>query len=37
MPRYGYDMNPEERWNVVNYVRKEIEKGPVPSDQEGGE
>lgn len=26
MPRYGYDMNPEERWNVVNYIREVIQK-----------
>lgn len=26
MPRYGYDMNPTERWDVVNFVRNVIEK-----------
>lgn len=26
MPRYGYDMNPTERWDVVNYVRNVLEK-----------
>jgi len=26
MPRYGYDMSPTERWNVVNYVRNVLEK-----------
>jgi len=30
MPRYGYDMKPSERWNVVNYVRHDLEKEPIP-------
>ncbi len=26
MPRYGYDMDPMERWDVVNYIREVIQK-----------
>ena len=26
MPKYGYDMNPEERWHLVNYIREVIQK-----------
>jgi len=26
MPRYGYDMTPAERWDVVNYIRKVLRK-----------
>jgi mono/diheme cytochrome c family protein len=26
MPRYGYDMRPWERWDVVNYIRNVLEK-----------
>jgi mono/diheme cytochrome c family protein len=26
MPHYGYDMKPNERWDVVNYVRNVLEK-----------
>ncbi len=26
MPHYSYDMNPTERWDVVNFVRKVLEK-----------
>ena len=26
MPRYGYDMSPTERWDVVNYIRNVLEK-----------
>jgi mono/diheme cytochrome c family protein len=26
MPHYGYDMRPWERWDVVNYIRKVVEK-----------
>ncbi len=26
MPRYGYDMSPTERWDVVNFIRRIIEK-----------
>lgn len=42
MPRYGYDLNPEERWDIVNYVRHGLANEPVDetaSDdaQQGGE
>jgi len=26
MPRYGYDMSPIERWDVVNYIRHELQR-----------
>jgi len=37
MPRYGYDMSPEERWHVVNYIRYVLEKKPLPKLAKGGD
>ncbi len=34
MPRYGYDMSPTERWDVVNYLRNVIEKGMAAKTKE---
>lgn len=34
MPRYGYDMSPTERWNVVNFVRKVLEKRMTAKSKE---
>ncbi len=34
MPRYGYDMNPEERWDVVNYIRQVIQKPMTATSKE---
>ncbi len=34
MPRYGYDMNPTERWHVVNYIRKVLEKRMTATSKE---
>ncbi len=34
MPRYGYDMNPEERWDVVNYIREVIQKPMAATSKE---
>jgi len=34
MPRYGYDMNPEERWDVVNYIREVIQKPMTAMNKE---
>jgi len=34
MPRYGYDMTPKERWNVVNYIRNVIEKRMTATSKE---
>jgi len=34
MPRYGYDMSPTERWNVVNYVRNVLEKRMTAKSKE---
>jgi len=34
MPRYGYDMSPTERWNVVNYIRNVLEKEMVAKTKE---
>ncbi len=28
MPKYANDLSPTERWHVVNYVRKVLQKGP---------
>jgi len=34
MPRYGYDMSPAERWDVVNYVRNVLEKRMTAASKE---
>jgi len=34
MPRYGYDMNPQERWDVVNYIREVIQKPMTATSKE---
>ena len=34
MPRYGYDMSPKERWNVVNYIRNVLEKRMTATSKE---
>ena len=34
MPRYGYDMSPEERWDVVNYIREVIQKPTIVTTKE---
>ena len=34
MPRYGYDMSPKERWDVVNYIRHELEKRMTATSKE---
>jgi len=34
MPRYGYDMSPTERWDVVNFVRHVIEKRMTATSKE---
>lgn len=26
MPRYGYDTTPEERWHIVNFIRRVLER-----------
>ena len=33
MPIYAYDLSPTERWNVVNYVRKVIQKDKPAVDK----
>ncbi len=30
MPTYGNDLNPTERWHVINYVRKVLQKAEAP-------
>jgi len=34
MPRYGYDMSPKERWDVVNFVRNVLEKRMTATSKE---
>jgi len=34
MPRYGYDMSPTERWDVVNFVRNVLEKRMTAKSKE---
>jgi len=34
MPRYGYDMSPAERWDVVNYIRNELGKPMAATNKE---
>jgi len=34
MPRYGYDMTPTERWDVVNFLRNVLEKRMTAQSKE---
>ncbi len=34
MPRYGYDMSPTERWDVVNFMRNILEKRMTAKSKE---
>lgn len=34
MPHYGYDMRPNERWDVVNFVRNVLQKPMVAKNKE---
>jgi len=34
MPRYGYDMSPKERWDIVNYLRNDLEQRMTAKSKE---